>query len=270
MRQKIIYEILQLAKKLGFSPRLGTRTNVVEFPSTGASKFFKKNLQKGDFDSVTQLEDNAQKALDQVATGKLNDQELMQVKNNFDLLDRFFGRKAKPADVVDIATGKPVSKEGIAALEEASEMGRMTRFGKKAEELGEEAKMGTDEYFEKKYGMPGPQSAKIKEDNSKYIIERLIDEDLIEIDPKNLDELDPSFILERELSKNVVENLPKTRDKKSLDLFFEKIKNTRDRKGRLPDDPNFDPDDVEFADGGLVPPERGPMPQGLEGLYRRK
>ena len=130
---KLLQLITKLFGKNALSKTLGTRTNVIKLPSNE-----KKRLIKDELNIEAASELAAQKVLkeaeDLIADiPRMNDQEVLTFTGNLQRLDN----KLNPpsAEVVDITTKQPVTKEGIEQLAASQESPLMKRIQETVRDL---------------------------------------------------------------------------------------------------------------------------------------
>ena len=87
------------------------------------------------------------------------------------------------------------------------------------------------------------------------LIKQFLDDDLISLNEKQIDQLSrgkAEDVFEGIFGSKAKELITGKNTNESLNEVYNKLKTTKDVKGRLPDDPSFDPSDIEFKDGGSV------------------
>jgi hypothetical protein len=140
--QKLLQLIEKLYGKKALSKTLGTRTNVITLSDNETKRFIKDelNIEAASDTAALAAKNRAEKLIADIP--KMNDQEILTFTNNLQRLDN----KLNPpkAEMFDITTKKPISKEGIAQLEtefglpegvdEGSIMGQLTRAAQRVRE----------------------------------------------------------------------------------------------------------------------------------------
>jgi hypothetical protein len=140
--QKLLQLIEKLYGKTALSKTLGTRTNVITLSDNETKRFIKDelNIEAASDAAALAAKNRAEKLIADIP--KMNDQEILTFTNNLQRLDN----KLNPpkAEMFDITTKKPISKEGIAQLEtdfglpegvdEGSIMGNLTRAAQRVRE----------------------------------------------------------------------------------------------------------------------------------------
>ena len=143
--RKLLELIEKLYGKTALSKTLGTRTNVITLSDNETKRFIKDelNIEAASDAAALAAKNRAEKLIADIP--KMNDQEILTFTNNLQRLDN----KLNPpkAEMFDITTKKPISKEGIEQLEtdfglpegvdEGSIMGNLTRA---TQRLREQAK----------------------------------------------------------------------------------------------------------------------------------
>ena len=133
--RKLLELIEKLYGKTALSKTLGTRTNVITLSDNETKRFIKDelNIEAASDAAALAAKNRAEKLIADIP--KMNDQEILTFTNNLQRLDN----KLNPpkAEMFDITTKKPISKEGIEQLEtdfglpegvdEGSIMGNLTR-----------------------------------------------------------------------------------------------------------------------------------------------
>ena len=140
--QKLLQLIEKLYGKKALSKTLGTRTNVITLADNETKRFIKDelNIEAASETAVRAAKDRAEKLIADIP--KMNDQEILTFTGNLQRIDNVLNPPELPkAEVFDITTKKPVSKEGIEQLEtdfglpegvdEDSTMGRLLRATQK-------------------------------------------------------------------------------------------------------------------------------------------
>jgi hypothetical protein len=87
------------------------------------------------------------------------------------------------------------------------------------------------------------------------LIKQFLDDDLISLNAKQIDQLSrgrAEDVFENIFGSKAKELITGKNTNESLNEVYNKLKTTKDARGRLPDDPNFDPSDINFKDGGSV------------------
>jgi len=140
--RKLLELIEKLYGKTALSKTLGTRTNVITLSDNETKRFIKDelNIEAASDAAALAAKNRAEKLIADIP--KMNDQEILTFTNNLQRLDN----KLNPpkAEMFDITTKKPISKEGIAQLEtefglpegvdEGSIMGQLTRAAQRVRE----------------------------------------------------------------------------------------------------------------------------------------
>ena len=143
--RKLLELIEKLYGKTALSKTLGTRTNVITLSDNETKRFIKDelNIEAASDAAALAAKNRAEKLIADIP--KMNDQEILTFTNNLQRLDN----KLNPpkAEMFDITTKKPISKEGIEQLEtdfglpegvdEGSILGNLTRA---TQRLREQAK----------------------------------------------------------------------------------------------------------------------------------
>src|SRR5210317_1933927 len=140
--QKLLQLIEKLYGKKALSKTLGTRTNVITLSDNETKRFIKDelNIEAASETAVQAAKDRAEKLIADIP--KMNDQEILTFTNNLQRMDNVLN--PPKAEMFDITTKKPISKEGIAQLEtefglpegvdEGSIMGQLTRAAQRVRE----------------------------------------------------------------------------------------------------------------------------------------
>ena len=140
--RKLLELIEKLYGKTALSKTLGTRTNVITLSDNETKRFIKDelNIEAASDAAALAAKNRAEKLIADIP--KMNDQEILTFTNNLQRLDN----KLNPpkAEMFDITTKKPISKEGIEQLEtdfglpegvdEGSIMGNLTRAAQRLRE----------------------------------------------------------------------------------------------------------------------------------------
>ena len=140
--RKLLELIEKLYGKTALSKTLGTRTNVITLSDNETKRFIKDelNIEAASDAAALAAKNRAEKLIADIP--KMNDQEILTFTNNLQRLDN----KLNPpkAEMFDITTKKPISKEGIEQLEtdfglpegvdEGSIMGQLTRAAQRVRE----------------------------------------------------------------------------------------------------------------------------------------
>src|SRR5210317_1112766 len=140
--RKLLELIEKLYGKTALSKTLGTRTNVITLSDNETKRFIKDelNIEAASDTAALAAKNRAEKLIADIP--KMNDQEILTFTNNLQRLDN----KLNPpkAEMFDITTKKPISKEGIEQLEtdfglpevvdECSIMGNLTRAAQRVRE----------------------------------------------------------------------------------------------------------------------------------------
>ena len=140
--RKLLELIEKLYGKTALSKTLGTRTNVITLSDNETKRFIKDelNIEAASDAAALAAKNRAEKLIADIP--KMNDQEILTFTNNLQRLDN----KLNPpkAEMFDITTKKPISKEGIEQLEtdfglpegvdEGSIMGNLTRAAQKLQQ----------------------------------------------------------------------------------------------------------------------------------------
>ena len=143
--QKLLQLIEKLYGKKALSKTLGTRTNVITLADNETKRFIKDelNIEAASETAVRAAKDRAEKLIADIP--KMSDQEILTFTGNLQRIDNVLNPPELPkAEVFDITTKKPVSKEGIEQLEtefglpegvdEGSIMGQLTRAAQRVRE----------------------------------------------------------------------------------------------------------------------------------------
>ena len=222
--KQILFRLFENLKQLGIKPNIGSRTNVTPIPGSEIDRLINRPVTPKEFDYskpevVDSMKGIIQNASDYV--GQFTERQLKTFNDNVERIIGVIKPKEITADVVDLATKEKITGPGLESLMKEKGVASISRKTIEAETL----------------------------------IKQFLDDDLISLNAKQIDQLS------RGKAEDVFENIFGSRAKElitgkntneSLNEVYNKLKTTKDTRGRLPDDPSFDPSDINFKDGGSV------------------
>jgi hypothetical protein len=222
--KQILFKLFENLKQLGIKPNIGSRTNVTPIRGSEIDRLINRPVTPKEFDYskpevVDSMRGIVQNASDYV--GQFTERQLKTFNDNVERILNVIKPKEITADVVDLATKEKITGPGLESLMKEKGVASISRKTIEAETL----------------------------------IKQFLDDDLISLNAKQIDQLS------RGKAENVFENIFGSKAKElitgkntneSLNEVYNKLKTTKDTRGRLPDDPSFDPSDINFRDGGSV------------------
>jgi hypothetical protein len=222
--KQILFRLFENLKQLGIKPNIGSRTNVTPIPGSEIDRLINRPVTPKEFDYskpevVDSMRGIIQNASDYV--GQFTERQLKTFNNNVERILGIIKPKETTADVVDLATKEKITGPGLESLMKEKGVASISRKTIEAETL----------------------------------IKQFLDDDLISLNAKQIDQLSrgkAEDVFENIFGSKAKELITGKNTNESLNEVYNKLKTTKDVKGRLPDDPNFDPSDIEFKDGGSV------------------
>ena len=222
--KQILFRLFENLKQLGIKPNIGSRTNVTPIPGSEIDRLINRPVTPKEFDySKPEVVDNMrgiiQNASDYV--GQFTERQLKTFNNNVERILGIIKPKETTADVVDLATKEKITGPGLESLMKEKGVASISRKTIEAETL----------------------------------IKQFLDDDLISLNAKQIDQLSrgkAEDVFENIFGSKAKELITGKNTNESLNEVYNKLKTTKDTRGRLPDDPSFDPSDIEFKDGGSV------------------
>jgi hypothetical protein len=222
--KQILFRLFENLKQLGIKPNIGSRTNVTPIPGSEIDRLINRPVTPKEFDYskpevVDSMRGIIQNASDYV--GQFTEKQLKTFNNNVERILGIIKPKETTADVVDLATKEKITGPGLESLMKEKGVASISRKTIEAETL----------------------------------IKQFLDDDLISLNAKQIDQLSrgkAEDVFENIFGSKAKELITGKNTNESLNEVYNKLKTTKDVKGRLPDDPNFDPSDIEFKDGGSV------------------
>ena len=222
--KQILFRLFENLKQLGIKPNIGSRTNVTPIPGSEIDRLINRPVTPKEFDYskpevVDSMKGIIQNASDYV--GQFTERQLKTFNDNIERILGVIKPKETTAEVIDITTKEKITGPGLASLMKEKGVAPISRKTIEAETL----------------------------------IKQFLDDDLISLNEKQIDQLSrgkAEDVFENIFGSKAKELITGKNTNESLNEVYNKLKNTKDVKGRLPDDPSFDPSDIEFKDGGSV------------------
>jgi hypothetical protein len=221
--KQILFKLFENLKQLGIKPNIGSRTNVTPIRGSEIDRLINRPVTPKEFDySKPEVVDNmknlVQNASDYV--GQFTERQLKTFNDNVERIIGTVKPKETTAEVIDLATKEKLSKEGIESL--------------------------------MKEKVPSISRKTIE---AETLIKQFLDDDLISLNARQIDQLSrgkAEDVFEGIFGNKAKELITGKNTNESLNEVYNKLKTTKDTRGRLPDDPSFDPSDINFRDGGSV------------------
>jgi hypothetical protein len=222
--KQILFKLFENLKQLGIKPNIGSRTNVTPIRGSEIDRLINRPVTPKEFDYskpevVDSMRGIVQNASDYV--GQFTERQLKTFNDNVERILGVIKPKEITADVVDIATKEKITGPGLESLMKEKGVAPIGRKTIEAETL----------------------------------IKQFLDDDLISLNAKQIDQLSrgkAEDVFENIFGSKAKELITGKNTNESLNEVYNKLKTTKDTRGRLPDDPNFDPSDINFKDGGSV------------------
>jgi hypothetical protein len=222
--KQILFKLFENLKQLGIKPNIGSRTNVTPIRGSEIDRLINRPVTPKEFDySKPEVVDNmknlVQNASDYV--GQFTERQLKTFNDNVERILGVVKPKEITADVVDLATKEKITGPGLESLMKEKGVASISRKTIEAETL----------------------------------IKQFLDDDLISLNAKQIDQLSrgkAEDVFENIFGSKAKELITGKNTNESLNEVYNKLKTTKDTRGRLPDDPSFDPSDINFRDGGSV------------------
>jgi hypothetical protein len=222
--KQILFRLFENLKQLGIKPNIGSRTNVTPIPGSEIDRLINRPVTPKEFDYskpevVDSMRGIIQNASDYV--GQFTERQLKTFNDNVERILGVVKPKETTADVVDLATKEKITGPGLESLMKEKGVASISRKTIEAETL----------------------------------IKQFLDDDLISLNAKQIDQLSrgkAEDVFENIFGSKAKELITGKNTNESLNEVYNKLKTTKDTRGRLPDDPSFDPSDIEFKDGGSV------------------
>ena len=222
--KQIFYKLFENLKQLGIKPSIGSRTNVTPIPGSEIDRIINKPVAPKEFDYskpevVDSIRGIVKNASDYV--GQFTERQAKTFNDNIERILNVIKPKETTADVVDLATKEKITGPGLESLM-------------------------------KEKGVPSISRKTIE---AETLIKQFLDDDLISLNAKQIDQLSrgkAEDVFENIFGSKAKELITGKNTNESLNEVYKKLKTTKDVKGRLPDDPSFDPSDIEFKEGGSV------------------
>jgi hypothetical protein len=222
--KQILFKLFENLKQLGIKPNIGSRTNVTPIRGSEIDRLINRPVTPKEFDYskpevVDSMRGIVQNASDYV--GQFTERQLKTFNDNVERILGVIKPKEITADVVDIATKEKITGPGLESLMKEKGVAPIGRKTIEAETL----------------------------------IKQFLDDDLISLNAKQIDQLSrgkAEDVFENIFGSKAKELITGKNTNESLNEVYNKLKTTKDTRGRLPDDPNFDPSDINFRDGGSV------------------
>jgi len=222
--KQILFRLFENLKQLGIKPNIGSRTNVTPIPGSEIDRLINRPVTPKEFDYskpevVDSMRGIIQNASDYV--GQFTERQLKTFNDNVERILGIIKPKETTADVVDLATKEKITGPGLESLMKEKGVASISRKTIEAETL----------------------------------IKQFLDDDLISLNAKQIDQLSrgkAEDVFENIFGSKAKELITGKNTNESLNEVYNKLKTTKDTRGRLPDDPSFDPSDIEFKDGGSV------------------
>ena len=222
--KQILFKLFENLKQLGIKPNIGSRTNVTPIPGSEIDRLINRQVTPKDFDYSKPEVVDSMKSIVQNASDYVGQFTERQLKTFNDNIERIIGAvkpKETTAEVVDITTKEKITGPGLESLMREKGVAPISRKTIEAETL----------------------------------IKQFLDDDLISLNAKQIDQLSrgrAEDVFENIFGSKAKELITGKNTNESLNEVYNKLKTTKDARGRLPDDPNFDPSDINFKDGGSV------------------
>ena len=222
--KQILFRLFENLKELGIKPNIGSRTNVTPIPGSEIDRLINRQVTPKDFDYSKPEVVDSMKSIVQNASDYVGQFTERQLKTFNDNVERIIGAvkpKETTAEVVDLATKEKITGPGLESLMREKGVAPISRKTIEAETL----------------------------------IKQFLDDDLISLNAKQIDQLSrgrAEDVFENIFGSKAKELITGKNTNESLNEVYNKLKTTKDARGRLPDDPNFDPSDINFKDGGSV------------------
>ena len=222
--KQILFRLFENLKELGIKPNIGSRTNVTPIRGSEIDRLINRPVTPKEFDYskpevVDSMRGIVQNASDYV--GQFTERQLKTFNDNVERILGVVKPKEITADVVDLATKEKITGPGLESLMKEKGVASISRKTIEAETL----------------------------------IKQFLDDDLISLNAKQIDQLSrgkAEDVFENIFGSKAKELITGKNTNESLNEVYNKLKTTKDTRGRLPDDPSFDPSDIEFKDGGSV------------------
>jgi len=222
--KQILFKLFENLKQLGIKPNIGSRTNVTPIRGSEIDRLINRPVTPKEFDYskpevVDSMRGIVQNASDYV--GQFTERQLKTFNDNVERILGVIKPKEITADVVDLATKEKITGPGLESLMKEKGVAPIGRKTIEAETL----------------------------------IKQFLDDDLISLNAKQIDQLSrgkAEDVFENIFGSKAKELITGKNTNESLNEVYNKLKTTKDTRGRLPDDPNFDPSDINFKDGGSV------------------
>jgi len=222
--KQILFRLFENLKQLGIKPNIGSRTNVTPIPGSEIDRIINRPVTPKEFDYskpevVDSIRGIVKNASDYV--GQFTERQAKTFNDNIERILNVIKPKETTADVVDLATKEKITGPGLESLM-------------------------------KEKGVPSISRKTIE---AETLIKQFLDDDLISLNAKQIDQLSrgkAEDVFENIFGSKAKELITGKNTNESLNEVYNKLKTTKDVKGRLPDDPSFDPSDIEFKEGGSV------------------
>jgi hypothetical protein len=222
--KQILFKLFENLKQLGIKPNIGSRTNVTPIRGSEIDRLINRPVTPKEFDYskpevVDSMKSIVQNASDYV--GQFTERQLKTFNDNVERILGVIKPKEITADVVDLATKEKITGPGLESLMKEKGVASISRKTIEAETL----------------------------------IKQFLDDDLISLNAKQIDQLSrgkAEDVFENIFGSKAKELITGKNTNESLNEVYNKLKTTKDTRGRLPDDPSFDPSDINFKDGGSV------------------
>jgi hypothetical protein len=222
--KQILFRLFENLKQLGIKPNIGSRTNVTPIPGSEIDRLINRPVTPKEFDYskpevVDSMRGIIQNASDYV--GQFTERQLKTFNDNIERIIGVIKPKETTADVVDLATKEKITGSGLESLM-------------------------------KEKGVPSISRKTIE---AETLIKQFLDDDLISLNAKQIDQLSrgkAEDVFENIFGSKAKELITGKNTNESLNEVYNKLKTSKDVKGRLPDDSSFDPSDINFRDGGSV------------------
>jgi len=222
--KQILFRLFENLKQLGIKPNIGSRTNVTPIPGSEIDRLINRPVTPKEFDYSKPEVVDSMKGIIQNASDYVGQFTERQLKTFNDNVERILGvvkPKEITADVVDLATKEKITGPGLESLMKEKGVASISKKTIEAETL----------------------------------IKQFLDDDLISLNAKQIDQLSrgkAEDVFENIFGSKAKELITGKNTNESLNEVYNKLKTTKDTRGRLPDDPSFDPSDINFKDGGSV------------------
>lgn len=222
--KQILFKLFENLKQLGIKPNIGSRTNVTPMPGSEIDRLINRPVTPKEFDYskpevIDSMKNIVQNASDYV--GQFTERQLKTFNDNVERILGAIKPKENISEVIDITTKEKITGPGLESLM-------------------------------KEKGVPSISRKTIE---AETLIKQFLDDDLISLNAKQIDQLSKGKaedVFEGIFGSKAKELITGKNTNESLNEVYNKLKTTKDAKGRLPDDPNFDPSDINFKDGGSV------------------